>query len=154
MVVYAGGIIAAISYANKIYCEGCANYGNITVPSDCGVADANCRVGGIIGTINKKSTAPYLAKGCTYNASITAPYTNVGCIIGTTYDTAASYYTPTNTATEFPVMNCIVDGAIKNKLITVTNLNANNFANYIYSATPTVASWKATATLYHGNKNQ
>ena len=153
-VAYAGGIIAAISYAKNIYCEGCANYGNITVPSDCGVADANCRVGGIIGMINKKSTAPYLAKGCTYNASITAPYTYVGCIIGEKYATAAGYYTPTNTATEFPVMNCIVDGAIRNKLMKVTDLNANNFASYIYADTPTVASWKATATLYHGNKNQ
>ena len=78
----------------------------------------------------------------------------MGCITGETYDTAAGYYTPTDTATEFPIMDCIIDGAITKKTVTVTNLNANNFANYIYSTIPTVSSWKATATLYHGNKNQ
>lgn len=149
-----GGILSSISYANKTYCENCANYGNIIMPSNCGVADANCAVGGIFGQVVAKSTSPYLAKDCTYNATINAPFTKVGCITGETYDTAAGYYTPTDTATEFPIMDCIIDGAITKKTVTVTNLNANNFANYIYSTIPTVASWKATATLYHGNKNQ
>jgi hypothetical protein len=151
-----GGIVAYAKIADLVECT---NKGNITVDPDCGAWNGtdgqSLRVGGLVGTCDTQSTNTYLIKDCTQdsNISVGGPWVNVGCAIGNTYDKVASYYTPADATTDFPVIGCKFDGSF-NEISDITN---ENFHQVIYAGTqPSVDTWVPVVgedgiTRYHGN---
>jgi hypothetical protein len=149
----------------------CISQGTYTVDAACGAykggtnfLDESLNIGGLVGrlggsfatagTMNSitKSSAPYIASGCTVKVTINAPgYKYVGLAIGSDYARFASVATTPNAATDFPVMGCEIGGTITKVNVDAVATTAENFHNYIYGDIPAVATWTATETLYHGN---
>ena len=149
-----GGIIGNVGTENANAIEECTDNGSITVAEDSEAYAGRMWVGGLMGRISHtKTSKPYYIKDCTVSSSINAPaIAQAGIATGSLYATAETKYTPTNAATDFPVIGCTIKGGSIVKLgASVPAITAENFHNYIYGDVPAVATWTATETLYHGN---
>ena len=163
--------LGGMSGAGTPKLDNCHGNGTFTVDENCGAfkngsnfLDESLFVGGLLGRLGgsfatdgksssiAKSTAAYIAKDCTVDAKISVPgYKYVGLVCACDYERFGGVSTTPVNDTDFPIMNCKVDGAITKAGAEITDVTSDNFFDYVYGDTPSVASWTAAETLYHGN---
>jgi hypothetical protein len=149
-----GGLVGSASAGCDLV--ECVAKGKIEIDSASAMYDGIFQGGGLIGYTAGKTASAYIVKDCTVDANVSAPaLSQVGLIMGNTYATAVTMYTPV-AETDYPVMGCKVDGSFTRSGKELGDVTESNFHEVIYSDVPSVETWvpvvgEDEVTRYHGN---